>query len=77
MAFEHLNKAERFAYEWQYGTLGGFNQQLALLIAKADVNNTDKLRQVFPDEVEGVYNYQNTEGYWENVLEKVKRSETE
>lgn len=65
-----LNPAERFAYEWQYGLLGGFSSALAEAIARADGLNRAKLAAVFPDEVLGIEFFQAKEGWWEDVEQK-------
>ena len=73
MNFDSLTQGERFVVEWQYGMLGGFNRQLAILIGKADIINKDKLRLAFPDEVEGVSSFMNVDGWWQEVESKINK----
>lgn len=68
-----LTTEEQFVYEWQYGMLGdSFKGVLAKLIAKSDTGNRAKLKKAFPNEVEGIHNFQTKEGWWGNVQDKVE-----
>lgn len=45
--------------------------KLFSLISKSDMTNRDKLRKVYPYEVQAVDKFQNEEGYWDSVLESI------
>jgi len=72
MNFNNLTKGERFVVDWQYDLGGSFAKYLAFAISKADTTNREKLRKGFPEEVQAMYDYQNTAGWWENVESKLK-----
>ncbi len=72
MAYKDLGKDEQFVYDWQHGILGSFSDSLAELICKADIKNKAKLSEVYPVEVRGIINFQQTAGWWNNILNKVK-----
>lgn len=67
----NLTKGERFIAEWRYNLNCEFNSALIQTILKANDENKAKLRQVFPDEVEAIYNFYNITGWWQRVHEKV------
>jgi hypothetical protein len=54
------------------GTSGSFMTNLFKTIMSADLENMRKLSLGFPNEVEVVYRYQNEEGYWQKLQEKIK-----
>lgn len=72
MNLEKLSYGEKFVVEWQYGMLGSFREALVYAIMKADIVNSAKLAKGFPEEVKAIHNYQNVEGWWESVQEKLK-----
>lgn len=72
-----LTETEDFAFKWQFGLLGGFNEVLAETIARADIKNFAKLHKVFPIETDAIYFYLNKPGWWQSVLKKVKSIDPE
>lgn len=71
-----LSRSEQFAYDWQYRRLGdSFDGILAKLISKSDSGNRAKLRKAFPDEVDGITNFQAKEGWWDNVQKTIKEKQ--
>ena len=69
---EELTKGEQFIYDWQYGYSGSFYKSLQEAMSKADSKNTGKLKLGFPEEVEAMWNFQNTAGWWEAIEEKAQ-----
>ncbi len=72
MSYNDLTNSERFIFEWQYRMLGDFKTALIEAICQADINNLEKLRLGFPDEVDGYINYSQTEGWWPKVERRGK-----
>ena len=68
---EELTVGEQFVVDWQRGYLGSFKESLARTIMAADINNTQKLEQGFPDEVGAMSKYMNLEGWWQELEAKV------
>jgi len=66
-----LNKSEQFVVDWQYRRLGGFMSKLADCIAHADTSNQKRLVKAFPDEAQGIINFQSKEGYWDSIQDKL------
>lgn len=64
---DRLTPGERFIFDWQYRLSGSFTQSLAVAMAHADPTNLARLHVAFPAEVEGMLNFKNTEGWWEDV----------
>ena len=54
------------------GTSGSFMTNLFKTIMSADLDNMRKLSLGFPNEVEVVHRYQNEEGYWQKLQEKIR-----
>jgi hypothetical protein len=54
------------------GTSGSFMTNLFKTIMSADLENMRKLSLGFPNEVEVVHRYQNEEGYWQKLQEKIR-----
>ncbi len=75
MSIENLTKGERFVFEWQYRMACDFTLLLAKTIDKADSFNREKLRLGYPEEVEAMINFYQTEGWWEKVQEKENSKE--
>lgn len=73
MAWSDLDKDEQFVLEWQRGMLGSFKDGLAELICKGDIHNQRALSYGFPDEVNGIINYQTKAGWWEAVQAKAEK----
>ena len=69
-----LTKGEKFIYDWQYDLLGSFNKSLAEAISRADGYNFSKLRLGFPNETDAMWNFQNTENWWEDLEDKVEQN---
>jgi 2-oxo-4-hydroxy-4-carboxy--5-ureidoimidazoline (OHCU) decarboxylase len=67
-----LTKGEQFVYEWQYRMLGGFKAKLADCISHADRQNQAKMLKAFPEEAQGIINFQSLEGYWDSIQDKVE-----
>ena len=64
-------KGKMFVYNYQYRSLGGFDQTLGDLMFKADSQNQKKLLKGFPEEMQAVMNYQSKEGWWSECEEDV------
>jgi hypothetical protein len=54
------------------GTSGSFMTNLFKTIMSADITNQKKLSLGFPNEVEVVRRYKNEDGYWQELLKKIK-----
>lgn len=54
-----------FVYNYQYRSLGGFEEKLGSLLFHADTSNQKKLLKSFPEEAQAVMDYQSKEGWWE------------
>ncbi len=70
--FDQLTAAEKFIWNWRRDQFGGFKRSLLGLIIQADVQNLEKLRLGFPDEVKGYVSYRQTPGWWDNVVKKME-----
>jgi len=67
-----MEKAELEFVYFMKGTSGSFMTNLFKTIMSADLENMRKLSLGFPNEVEVVHRYQNEEGYWQKLQEKIK-----
>jgi hypothetical protein len=54
------------------GTSGSFMTNLFKTIMSADLENMRKLSLGFPNEVDVIHRYQNEEGYWQKLQEKIR-----
>ena len=72
MPIENLNPAERFIWEWRRGRVSDFRRALIHTIQRADVQNLEKLRLGFPDEVEAWVSYKQVDGWWDEVQRKAE-----
>lgn len=48
--------------------VGSFTNSLIHTIMRADIHNTKKLRNAYPELVDAVVKYQNEEGYAEKII---------
>ena len=64
-------KGKMFVYNYQYRSLGGFDQTLGDLMFKADSQNQKKLLKGFPQEMQAVMDYQSKPGWWAECEEDV------
>ena len=70
---DKLTAAEKFIWNWRrVGGQGDFKKSLIHTILRADVQNLEKLRLGFPDEVEGYVAYATIEGWWDSIVEKME-----
>ena len=67
MPNKDLNPAEKFVWTWRRGRMSDFRRALIHLIQRADVQNLEKLRLGFPDEVEGYVSYRLIPGWWDDI----------
>lgn len=67
-----INRGEKRLYEWQFGLSGHFFKNLFDAIANADLRNLEKLEKGFPEEVEAYRKFISEEGYWQNLVKKIK-----
>jgi hypothetical protein len=67
-----MEKAELEFVYFMKGTSGSFMTNLFKTIMSADLENMRKLSLGFPNEVEVVHRYQNEEGYWQKLQEKIR-----
>ena len=67
-----MEQAELEFMFFMKGTPGSFMTNLFKTIMSADLENMRKLSLGFPNEVEVVHRYQNEEGYWQKLQEKIK-----
>ena len=58
---------EAICIEWQYKFAGGFQENLLLLIRRADSGNKLKLSRGFHDEVLAMRLFQEEPGWWQEV----------
>ena len=68
MNINKLTQDQKFAYEWQYRRLGGFDSTLADAISKADTHNQARFAKGFPMETLGIVSYQSVKGYWDGII---------
>ena len=50
---DQFTAGEKWIVQWQFRLLGDFNKALVEAIMRADDNNLQRLRNGFPDEVQG------------------------
>jgi hypothetical protein len=67
-----MEKEELEFVYFMKGTSGSFMTNLFKTIMSADLENMRKLSLGFPNEVEVVHRYQNEEGYWQKLQEKIR-----
>lgn len=68
-----LTRPERLLLEWkQYPRATNFSAQLFNLIAKADVDNRQKLAKAFPSEVTIYIKYSQDDDFWPRLLIKAR-----
>jgi hypothetical protein len=67
-----MEKAELEFVYFMKGTSGSFMTNLFKTIMSADLENMRKLSLGFPNEVDVVHRYQNEEGYWQQLQEKIR-----
>jgi hypothetical protein len=70
--YPFLTRVEETCLMWQEFRLGGFRQMLADTISKAPMTQRAKLARIYPDECEAVRRFEQDEGFWEGILEKIK-----
>ncbi len=75
MNLDDLTEGEEFIVKWQCRLLGGFKTALIHTIMLADESNLEKLRLGFPNEVGAFLNYSRVEGWWPNLLSKIREEE--
>ena len=74
MMIKPTEQEETFYY-CMIGTGGGFMTKLYAAIMHADIVNRFRLAQGFPTEVMIASRYQEEKGYWEELCDKMKKSE--
>jgi hypothetical protein len=62
-----MNDGERKFCDFQYGRTGGFYRALFDTAFRADSMNQARLAAGFPEEIKAVWDYQNTDGYWDRL----------
>ena len=67
-----MEKAELEFVYFMKETSGSFMTNLFKTIMSADLENIRKLSLGFPNEVDVVHRYQNEEGYWQQLQEKIR-----
>lgn len=68
-----MSSAEKELYYWYVdGNATNFSAILYDLISKADNNNLQKLSLLYPEEVEAMKNFSYTEGYWEDLQNRMR-----
>jgi hypothetical protein len=67
-----MEKTELEFVYFMKGTSGSFMTNLFKTIMSADLENMRKLSLGFPNEVDVVHRYQNEEGYWQQLQEKIR-----
>lgn len=68
-----IDSEELEFYFFMKGQSGSFHTNLFKAIMSADFGNQYKLAFGFPGEVSVVQRYQNEDGYWESLLEKIEK----
>lgn len=71
----NLTNEEKEFYYCINGTGGGFKTKLYAAILHADMINRFKLSAGFPEEVMIASRYQEEEGYWEELCDKMTETE--
>lgn len=69
----HLTNEETVVLNWQYNLHSEFHKALFALIVLAIDENLEKLRTVYPDEVNGFEKWKYKEDWWSKVQEKARR----
>ena len=78
MPVKDLNPAERFIWKWRRGRMSDFNRALIHTLQRADVQNLERLRLGFPEEVEGYVSYRLIPGWWDDIEARMDgKKETE
>lgn len=74
---KELTEEEMLIYLWHKRLLGDFESALMRAIMLADTVNTAKLAQGFPMEVKAWHRFTCEDGWWNSVLAKVGKAETQ
>ena len=70
---ENVSETEMELYYWQMSDhASNFSAKLFELIGKADNINRQKLALGFPEEVKVMNRFQNENGYWANLVNRIK-----
>lgn len=75
MSMSNPTDEEKEFYYCIKGTGGGFRTKLYAAILHADIINRFKLSAGFPEEVMIASRYQEEKGYWEELCDKMKKTE--
>lgn len=73
--FKRLNVGEQSLVKWQFKEHGGFWTALWEAICKADDGNLKRLESAYPLEVLAYRRYIGQMGWWENLLEQLRKPE--
>lgn len=63
----YLNKGEMKFMEWQLHMSGSFFKALVEAMMRADDDNRQKLALGYPELMQAVVDYQNKDGYWQDL----------
>lgn len=66
-----LQETEKELFFYFIGHSGSFMTALFDAILRADIQNKERLRMGFPQEVHVVERYKNEPGYWESVVKRL------
>ena len=69
----YVEPAEMELFFFLNGTSGSFSSALFDAIFKADPENRSKLKKGFPSEVQAVSRYVGEDGYWEDLIYRMKQ----
>lgn len=73
--FKQLNPGVQSLVKWQFNEHGGFFSSLWKCISTADMGNLEKLEKAYPEEVRAYRRYSTEGGYWEHILENLRKPE--
>jgi hypothetical protein len=70
-----LNPGVQSLIKWQFEDHGGFFTALWMAISRADEGNLQRLGIAFPEEVRAYIRFKSEPGYWEHILEELRKPE--
>lgn len=73
----NLTNGERNFYDYMVGRADKFYDSLFHTILSATAQNKKQLSKAFPEEVASVGFYQNVEGYWTQLRDRIEEEQAE
>lgn len=65
--FDVLDRGTQNLIKWQYHLGDDFNTHLFRTIARANIDNIERLKREFPQEVEAYINFTQKIGWWKSI----------